>query len=338
MGSAIANALAKLAEGQPLDAALAESVMDEVMGGQATSAQIGAILMALRMRGESAAEISGFARSMRRHAVPVAVARRPLLDTCGTGGDGSHSFNISTVAALVVAGAGVTVAKHGNRSATSKAGSADLLEALGVALSPEATVLSRMIDEAGFGFLFAQSVHTAMRHVAPARRELGVRTVFNLLGPLTNPLQPEYQLIGIFDAARLKLMAEALADLGVDHGVVVHGDGLDEVTVSGVTQWARVDRGQLSFGTWTPEELGVSRYPKSALVGGDAEKNAILCREVLSGENGPYREVVLANAAVALWAARAVDDPRSGVKLAAESIDSGRAEAVLNRIRELSTS
>ncbi len=330
------KALARLAEGGRLDQTEAERVMDVIMVGEATPAQIGAMLMALRIRGESAEEVSGFARSMRNHAVPVAVPRRPIVDTCGTGGDGSHSFNISTVAALVAAGAGATVVKHGNRGASSKSGSADLLEALGIDLRPEPAILIRMVEETGFGFLFAQSVHTAMRHAAPVRNELGLRTVFNLLGPLTNPASPDYQVIGVFDPDRIALIAQALVHLEVDRAVVVHGDGLDEVTLSGTTQYTLVDRGHLVQGQWTPTTFGLPTYAKAAVQGGDPSVNAAICIRVLAGEPGPYLDVVLANAAVTLFASRIARDLIEGVERARESVVSGRARGVLDQLRKIS--
>lgn len=336
MNPTLADALARLATGESLDMASAEAVMDQIMAGEATPAQIAGVVMAMRVRGETAAEVSGFARSMRRHARAVVVDRRPLLDTCGTGGDGSHSFNISTAAAFVVAGAGVTVAKHGNRGASSKSGSADLLEALKVSLTPDPELFQVMISEAGFGFIFAQSVHPALRHAGPVRRELGVRTIFNVLGPLTNPASPEHQVIGVFDREWIGLVAAALVELDIDQAIVVHGDGLDEVTLSGTSEYARVDRGVITFGIWTPEDFGLMAHPKGAIVGGEARVNAEICLRLLRGEPGPYRDVVLANAAVALWAARKVDNVRQGVELAQQALDSGRALSVLTRLQQLS--
>ncbi len=336
MGRATEEALKVVADGGILEEFAAEAVMDDMMTGETTPAQMGALLMGLRLRGETAPELAGFARSMRRHAAAVEVSRRPLLDTCGTGGDGSHSFNISTVAALVAAGAGATVVKHGNRAATSTSGSADVLEALGVSLEPGPEVLAAMVEEAGFAFLYAQSVHRAMRFAAPVRREMGIRTIFNLLGPLTNPAGPERQLLGVYDARYLGLMAEALQRLGVDHAIVVHGDGLDEVTLAGVTQYVRVDGDYLESGQLTAADLGLPPYPKDAIVGGSPATNAEICRRVLAGDHGPHRDVVLANAGMALWAARLATTPASGVALARGSIDSGRANAVLERLCQLS--
>ena len=336
MGRVTDEALRVVADGGILEEFAAEAVMDDMMTGETTPAQMGALLMGLRMRGETAPELAGFARSMRRHAAAVDVSRRPVLDTCGTGGDGSHSFNISTVAALVAAGAGATVVKHGNRAATSTSGSADVLEALGVSLDPGPKVLAAMVEEAGFAFLYAQSVHRAMRFAAPVRREMGIRTVFNLLGPLTNPARPERQLLGVYDARYLPLMAEALQRLGVDHAIVVHGDGLDEVTLAGVTQYVRVDGDHLEWGQLTAADLDLPPYPQDAIVGGNPAANAEICRRVLAGDHGPHRDVVLANAGMALWAARLADAPASGVALARTSIDSGRAASVLKRLCQLS--
>lgn len=330
-----AQALAKLAEGESLSEAEAEAVMAAIMRGEATPAQIGALLMALRVRGETIAELTGFARAMRAAALPVAVGRRPLLDTCGTGGDGSHTFNVSTVAALVVAAAGVPVAKHGNRAASSRSGSADLLEALGVPIDDDPQRVAASIERYGFGFLFAQRVHSSMRHAAGPRRELGIRTVFNLLGPLTNPAAPERQLLGVFDSRWVRPLTEVLARLGLDRAMVVHGaGGLDEVSLAGPTEVGLVDGGMVSFGTIMPEDLGLPRYPVSAFAGGDAQTNAAICRAILAGEEGPYTDLVLANAATALFAARAVEDLPAGVETARAAIRDGRALNLLHRLAE----
>lgn len=332
MDDRMREGLGRIVLGERLTLDQAEALMDALMDGAGTPAQVGGVLVGLAARGETASEIAGFARSMRRHAPVVPIRRRPLLDTCGTGGDGSHSFNISTAAGLVVAAAGVPVAKHGNRAASSKSGSADILEALGVGLSPDPALVARSVDEIGFGFLFAQHMHRAMRHVGPIRSELQVRTVFNLLGPLTNPANPERQLIGIFDGGRLDLVAEVLVRLGADHALVVHGEGLDEVTLSGPTRYARVDRGRVTIGTVTPEEFGLPTYPRSAWVGGDAAANAGIMRAILAGEKGPYRDVVVANAAAALVAARAASGWNEGARMAEAAIDGGGAAEVLARL------
>lgn len=324
-----------LAEGHSLDDATAEGLMDAIMSGLATPIQVGGILMALRVRGETIDELVGFARSMRRHAQAIPVHRRPLMDTCGTGGDRSFSFNVSTVSAFVVAGAGVSVAKHGNRSASSKSGSADLLEALGVPLTPEPSVVARVIDEVGFGFVFAQAVHTSMRYAAPARQELGVRTVFNLLGPLTNPVNPERQLLGVASRNWLEPVTHVLARLGTERAMVVHGDGgLDEISLSGPTHFGMVAAGRVQFGEVLPEELGLPRYPKEAMLGGDPAYNADVCRRVLRGEPGPYLDMVLANAGAALFVAELVPNLAQGVERARESIGSGAAARILERLQE----
>ncbi len=323
----------KLSEGYRLEEPEAYRLMDAIMGGAVSPVKLAGILMALRVRGETIDELTGFAKAMRSHAVQIPVTRRPVLDTCGTGGDRSFSFNVSTVSALVVAGAGVAVAKHGNRSATSKSGSADLLEALGVPITQDPVTVAHSIDELGFGFLFAQQVHTSMRHAAETRRELGVRTVFNVLGPLTNPVNPERQLLGVFSPQWVQPMTEVLARLGTDHALVVHGaGGLDEVSLSGPTQYGAVDRGVVRYGEMVPEDLGLPRYPKEAMVGGDPSVNAKICLGVLGGMSSPYLDMVLANAGVALFVARATTNLSDGVAMAREAIKSGRAESVLRRL------
>ncbi|MHB1611230.1 MAG: anthranilate phosphoribosyltransferase [Sulfobacillus sp.] len=335
MSDVINTSLLALSEGQALPEDKAYALMDAIMSGAVSPIQLAGALMALRVRGETIDELTGFARAMRDHAIKIPVTRRPILDTCGTGGDRSFSFNVSTVAAFVVAGAGVAVAKHGNRSATSKSGSADLLEALGVPISQDPISVARSVDEIGFGFLFAQSVHTSMKYAAQTRRELGVRTVFNVLGPLTNPVNPERQLLGVFSPEWVAPMTEVLARLGTDHALVVHGaGGLDEVSLSGPTLFGRVNQGQLTFGEITPEQLGLPQYPKEAILGGDPTVNAAICMEVLNGRPGPHLDMVLANAGTALFAARAVDTVRDGVELAREVVRLGRARQVLERLSE----
>lgn len=335
MSDVIREMLQALAEKRALSEDEAERLMDEVMSGRATPIQVGGILMALRVRGETVDELVGFARSMRRHAVRIPVTRRPLMDTCGTGGDRSFTFNVSTVAAFVVAGAGVSVAKHGNRSASSKSGSADLLEALGVPLTQDPAEVAHLIDEVGFGFLFAQAVHTSMRHAAPARQELGVRTVFNLLGPLTNPVNPERQLLGVASGEWIQPVTRVLGRLGTERAMVVHGaGGLDEISLAGPTEFGLVTRGEVEFGTLMPEDLGLPRYPIEAMLGGDPEENAVICQRVLKGEPGPYLDMILANAGAALFVADQVGNLRSGVDRAREAIFSGAAARVLERLQE----
>lgn len=329
----VVDYLLPLSEGQRLTEEQAFQLMDAIMQGQATNAQIGGVLMALRVRGETIDELTGFAQAMRAHATPMTLLRRPVLDTCGTGGDRSHTFNVSTVSAFVVAGAGIAVAKHGNRSATSKSGSADLLEALNVPIVQEPTVVAQWIQQVGFGFLFAQTVHSSMRYAAPVRRELGVRTVFNVLGPLTNPAHPEQQLLGVFSPEWVRPVAEVLLRLAVDRAMVVHGHGgLDEVSLSGPTQYSLVDGGQVRDGVLTPDELGLPTYPVGSFRGADPSANAIIARNILAGQPSPFLDLVLANAGVALYVGRAVQSPAEGVKLARQTILSGQAAGILEAL------
>lgn len=329
----VQEAVAKLVDGQGLSEPEAEAVMNELMTGQGTPSQMAGLLVAFRMKGETVDELTGFARSMRKHATFVKTHRRPLVDTCGTGGDHSGTFNISTAAAFVVAGAGVAVAKHGNRSASSRCGSADVLEALGVNLNLSAERVGQCIDEIGIGFLFARLLHGAMKHVAPIRAELKIRTVFNLLGPLTNPAGACGQVLGVFDVNRVLQMAQVLAKLGTRRAFVVAGrDGLDEISLSGPTVVAEARETEITIYELTPEEAGLSRAPREALKGGDAETNARILRAVLEGEEGPARDVVCLNAAAGILAGDAADDWRSAIQAARASIDSGRAKGKLEAL------
>lgn len=334
MNPVVLESLEWLSQGRSMTEAKAYELMNTIMQGEATPAQIGGVLMALAVKGESIDELTGFALAMRQHAQLVPLKSRPVMDTCGTGGDRSFTFNVSTVSALVVAGAGVHVAKHGNRSATSKSGSADLLEALGVTVQQDPAMVGTLIDEVGFGFLFAQKVHGSMRYAGPARRELGVRTVFNVLGPLTNPLSPEYQLLGVFASSWVKPMAQVLFRLKVTRAMVVHGHGgLDEVSLSGPTEFGWVDQEGVSYGQITPEELGLPTYPTGSFIGGDPAMNARICRMIISDKvDGPFTDMVLANAGVALYIAGCARTPREGVQIARNSIREGRAEAVLEAL------
>jgi len=330
--------LHKVAERRDLSAGESQEAMLAILGGEISTAQIAAFLVALRMKGETADELLGFARAMRDKAQRVEV-EGPLLDTCGTGGDGASTFNISTVAAFVVAGAGVRVAKHGNRSTTasSKCGSADILEALGIAaaLTPERVAAS--IREHGIGFLFAPLMHPAMKHAHPARLELKMRTIFNLLGPLTNPAGATRQLIGAPSEHAAGLMAQALAGLGPERAFVVHGsDGLDEVTTTGPTTVFDVRGDAICRHTWTPADFGVREARAEELKGGDCRVNCGITCAVLQGEPGARRDIVLVNAAAALVAAGHVADLREGVRLAAESIDSGAAWSKVEALRRFS--
>ncbi|MCL6482137.1 MAG: anthranilate phosphoribosyltransferase [Firmicutes bacterium] len=335
----LTEALEAVAAGQNLTPATAEAVMEEILSGRASDAQIAGLLVALRMKGETVDELVGFARAMRRQAAPVfpAGVRAPemMVDTCGTGGDACGTFNVSTAAAFVVAGAGVPVAKHGNRSISSRCGSADVLEALGVTLELAPEHAGEAIARIGIGFLFAPLVHRAMRHAMRARRELRVRTVFNLLGPLTNPAGASAQVVGVFRSDYLERIARALAALGVVRAFVVHGtDGMDEISLSAATQVAEVRDGEVRTYTVVPEDFGLRRVGHASLAGSTAEQNAQIIRQVLQGVSGPPREIVLANAAAALVAAGAARDWLDGVRLAAESIDSGAAVRKLDALVE----
>lgn len=328
----IGDSLKHLVEGRDLSAEAMEAAMDALFTGQATPVQIAAFLVALRMKGESVEELAAAARSMRRHAVAVPIqAGPPVLDTCGTGGDGSGSFNISTVSAIVVSACGLKVAKHGNRAASSKAGSADVLEALGLRLDLPPAQVGRCIDEVGIGFMFARAHHPAMKHVAPVRGELGVRTLFNFLGPLTNPAGATHQLLGVGDASRMDAMAEVLGLLGCKGAWVVHGEGgLDEVALSGPTRVVVLHEGQRETRTLQPGDFGVEAAPLSALAGGDAAHNAQIARSILAGERGAPRDAVVINAASALCAAGVAASPHEGAERAAEALDNGAARAKLD--------
>ncbi len=313
-----------------LSASDAHAAMHIILSGEATHAQIGAFLVALRMKGEKAGELVGFARAMREMAAPVdhGLNGETVLDTCGTGGDGAGTFNISTLAAFTAAGAGVRVAKHGNRSISSQCGSADLLESLGVDIALPPAEWARAIREVGIGFLFAPAMHGAMKHAQPVRRELRIRTVFNLLGPLTNPAGANTQLVGAPSLDAAGLMAEALAALGLRRGFVVHGsDGLDEITTTGPTWVFEIREGRVEQRTLTPDDFGLRTTRAEELKGGDAACNRRIAHAVLSGERGPCRDIVLANAAAALVAAGVVDTFLEGAAIAAVSIDSGAARA-----------
>ena len=320
--------LESVASKRDLDAGQAREAMLSILSGEASTAQVAAFLVALRMKGETAGEVVGFARAMREMAQPIDAGpeAEPLVDTCGTGGDGAGTFNISTIAAFVVAGAGVRVAKHGNRSISSRCGSADLMEALGVkvALTPEE--MGRSIRETGIGFLFAPAIHTATRHAQPARLELKMRTVFNLLGPLTNPAGATAQLTGAPTPEAAALMADALAALGLKRGLVVHGsDGLDEITTTGPTLVFEIRHGSVVRRSIAPEDFGVPRTSCDALRGGDRDANHAIALSILGGATGPKRDIVLVNAAAALLAAGTALDFGEGMRLGAASIDSGAA-------------
>ncbi len=320
--------LHRAVEREHLSAEDARQAMRIILRGEATTPQISAFLVALRMKGETAQELLGFARAMREMAEPVhaELDSGPLLDTCGTGGDGAGTFNISTISAFVVAGAGVRVAKHGNRSISSRCGSADVLECLGVKIALDARQLARAIREIGMGFLFAPALHPAMKHAHPARVELKMRTVFNMLGPLTNPAGATAQLVGASSPAAAELIAEALAALGLPRGFVVHGsDGLDEITTTGPTLVFEIAQGAVVRRTVEPRDFGVPPAAPADLKGGDPRQNSEIARAVLQGERGPRRDIVLVNASAALVAAGAAGSLEEGMSTAAAAIDSGAA-------------
>jgi len=335
----IQKAIANIAEGKDLPREVATETLLQIMDGEATSAQIAAFLVALRMKGESVEEITGLAQAMRAKATRIEPGRRPLVDTCGTGGDGSGTFNISTAAAFVVAGAGVAVAKHGNRSASSKCGSADVLEALGVKIDVAPEVVTQCIDDHGFGFLFARSFHAAMKHVAPVRQELKLRTVFNILGPLTNPAGADGQVMGVYDEALVEPLAHVLKNLGARRAFVVSGeDGLDEISLSVRTRIAEVTPDGVSVGFVCPEDAGIRSVSSDELLGDDAETNAGMIRKVFAGEPGPCRDVVVLNAAAGILAGE--DGPadwKAAATRATESIDSGAAGRVLDDVARVTS-
>lgn len=338
----IKQAIARVVEGNNLSEPEMIEVMTRIMGGEATPAQIGAFIVALRMKGETVEEITGAARVMRDRAMPVRAGRvldidredinldqetvAAVLDTCGTGGSGTRSFNISTTVAFVVAACGVRVAKHGNRSVSSTCGSADVLEALGVQLDIGVETVERCIAEAGIGFLFAPALHGAMRHAIGPRREIGIRTIFNILGPLTNPAGADRQVLGVYREDLVATLADVLSRLGCRRGFVVHGlDGMDEITLTAPTLVADIRDGAYRCLTVTPEDFGLRRCCLEELAGGDARRNAQLVRAVLGGEPGPRRDIVLLNSAFALVAGGVADSPVAGLQTAARAIDEGRA-------------
>ncbi|MCP4318049.1 MAG: anthranilate phosphoribosyltransferase [Hyphomicrobiales bacterium] len=329
--SELKDYIAIAASGQHLTREQAQEAFTIMMSGEATAAQIGGFLMALRVRGESVSEIAGAVATMREKMLRVN-APDHAVDIVGTGGDASGSYNVSTCAALVAAGAGLTVAKHGNRALTSKSGAADTLTALNVAfdLAPES--IEACISEAGIGFMFAPGHHAAMRHVGPARVELGTRTIFNLLGPLSNPASVKRQLLGVFDAAWTEPLAEVLRDLGSETVWVVHGDGLDEMTTTGTTHVVALESGNIRKFEVTPEEFGLQRVTLDQLKGGDAEHNAAALLDVLQGAKCPYRDIVLLNTGAALVVGGLAEDIQEGIKLAEEAIDGGAAKARLDAL------
>ena len=334
---AFTDAIRTVVDGGELSAEQAAAAMDQIMTGAVTPAQLGAFVTALRMRGETIEEIAGLAATMRRHAlrVDVDLDKGPLVDTCGTGGDASGTFNISTTAAFVIAGARVRVAKHGNRSVTSKCGSADLLEALGVVIELPPVAVARCVDDVGIGFMYAPAFHPAMRFVGPTRREIGIRTVFNMLGPLTNPAGTRHQLIGVGHAGIAGKLAGALARLGSSHAVLVHAEeGLDELGLSGPSQVTEFDarEGEVRSYAISPADVGLREAHAGALAGGDAATNARITLSVLSGESGAPRDATLLNAGAGIYAANAAESIAEGVSMAAAAIESGRAMGCLDQL------
>ena len=334
----ITDAIQKLIDRIDLNDAEARSAMEDLMSGDATDAQIAGFLTALRMKGETASELVAFAQVLREKADPFWEGEPvAVLDTCGTGGDRSGTFNISTAAALVAAGAGVSVAKHGNRSASSLCGSADVLEALGINIQMPLEILRKAVTDVGMGFLFAQRFHRSMKYVMPARTQLKLRTIFNVIGPLANPARPRFQVIGVFSPDMMNLVANALVGLKTERALVVHShDGLDEISISAPTNMLEIRGGTITPVLVTPETFGAAPAPKETLRGGDARTNAAIIESILKGETGPRRDIVLMNAGAALMVRGAVASLAEGFRKAAASIDTGSAFSRLQRLREMS--
>ncbi len=332
----IKEAIAKLVKGSDLSKAEIEISMEEIMTGQALPTQIASFLTAMRMKGETIDEITGAAAVMRKHATKIKTKHPVVLDTCGTGGDESQTFNISTIAAFVVAGAGVPVAKHGNRCISSKCGSADLLKALGVNIEVEEDIVARCLDEIGIGFLFAPKLHKAMQYAIGPRREIGIRTIFNILGPLTNPAEATHQLLGVYDANLTRAIAEALGRLGSKHALVVHGDdGLDEVTTTTDTQVSELKDGKVKDFKISPSDFGIKPAGPDDLKGGDCDYNAKIATDVLNGKQGPQYDIVILNAGCAIYASDKAQEIGEGINSAKESIASKAALRKLEQLKEL---
>jgi anthranilate phosphoribosyltransferase len=335
MSEAFKPLLAKLADGATLTEEDAGAFFAACLRGEPTPAQIGAAVTAMRLRGETVGELTASARAMRAAAMTLEHPYE-VIDTCGTGGDGLHTLNISTAAALVAAGAGLKVAKHGNRAMSSRSGSSDVLAALGVNVAASLEQSRRALDAAGICFLFAPAHHGAMKHVLPVRQELGFRTIFNLLGPLSNPAGAERQVLGVYDSRWVEPLARVLGALGSKRAWVVHGQGLDELTTTGSNQVAEWREGQMRLFNITPEAVGLPRASLSDLLGGDPETNAQAIRDLLAGAKGPYRDIVLFNTAAALLVSEVVETLRDGVDMAGAAIDDGRAQGALDRLVETS--
>ncbi|WP_336056519.1 anthranilate phosphoribosyltransferase [Nitratireductor sp. CH_MIT9313-5] len=327
--------ISTVAAGEPLDFERAREAFEIIMSGEATPAQIGGFLMGLRVRGETVAEITGAVDTMRSKMLTVS-APQDAVDIVGTGGDASGTYNVSTCAAFIIAGSGLPVAKHGNRALSSRSGAADSLAALGVNIDIGPERISECITEAGLGFMFAPNHHAAMRHVGPARVELGTRTIFNLLGPLSNPAGVKHQLVGVFSPQWVEPLAEVLKELGTDRAWVVHGDGLDEITTAGTTKVAALENGAIRTFDLTPEEVGLPRVTVADLKGGDGEYNARALRAVLEGERNAYRDIAVFNAAGTLTMAGKAENLQDGVKMAQAAIDNGSALKRLEKLVEVS--
>ena len=339
--SCVFDSLRHITNGHALSIEQARATMGEIMDGDASALQVAALLGALRMRGESIEEVTGFAQAMRSRMVRVEATSRPLVDTCGTGGDASvhaiSTFNISTAASFIAAGAGAFIAKHGNRAVSSRSGSSDVLEALGVQLSLSPEQIARCIVEVGIGFMFAPAHHPAMKHVGPLRRELGIRTVFNLVGPLVNPASAPRRMMGVSDARWIEPIAQVLSELGVERAIVCHSrDGMDEFSTGAVTDYALLDGGQISRGTLDPSELGVACDDVQVLAGSDAQENAALIRRILDGEGGPASDIACLNAAAILVVSGQAEGFEDGLARARESVRSGAAHLKLARLAEMS--
>lgn len=333
----IQDAIKTVIDGRDLTREQAYGVMSSIMEGETTASQIAAFLVAEKLKGETYQEVAGFASAMREKATPVDTRHKNTIDMCGTGGDGSGTFNISTVASFVVAGGGVPVAKHGNRSVSSQCGSADLLEVLGVKIDLAADKIGRCLDEIGIGFLFAPALHKAMKHAVAPRREIGVRTVFNILGPLTNPAGVTRQVLGVFDPGMAQLMAEVLRELGADHILIVHSDdGLDEISIHHPTLAFELCEGEIEQKQLFPESFGLKMTPQNGATGGSPKENARTAKKVLNGKKGSARDFVIANAACGFVVGGLAKDYLEGAKMAQESIDSGAALVKLESLKEMS--
>jgi len=335
----IEQAISDIKQGRDLTGSMMQAVMEEIMTGAADTEKIVSFLEALSAKGETPGEVTAAAEVMRRHCTKIVTKHKIVLDTCGTGGDCRGTFNVSTAVAFVAAGAGVPVAKHGNRSVSSRCGSADILEALGVLIDMPPEKIARCLDDTGIAFLFAQTLHPAMKYASPARKKIGRRTIFNLLGPLCNPAGATHQLVGVYDRYLADVLGEVLANLGTKRALIVHGeDGLDEITLTADTYVSQVDNGKVSNFKISPREFGFPLAKSGDLSGGDVATNAQIIMAVLEGKTGPWRDIVLLNAAFALYAAEKAASPREGVDLARDSIDSKKALGKLQALKEFSKS